>query len=69
MEEKDKRFMVEACRCRRCGRLLTSAEAVKLGYGRMCAVKAGILKIEKRTGSVEGQLSIYDILEGRGGRR
>lgn len=32
-------FMVRARRCKRCGGLLTSAQAVADGYGRVCKMK------------------------------
>jgi hypothetical protein len=32
-------FMVKARRCKRCGGLLTSAQAVRDGYGHVCKMK------------------------------
>lgn len=41
MSAKDKdqepgTFMIQACRCRRCGGLLTSKESVRNGIGHVC---------------------------------
>ena len=36
----DEIFTIQARRCKRCGRLLTSQEAVERGYGCQCAMKA-----------------------------
>ena len=36
----DEVFTIQARRCKRCGRLLTSQEAVERGYGCQCAIKA-----------------------------
>ena len=36
----DEVFTIQARRCKRCGRLLTSQEAVERGYGCQCAMKA-----------------------------
>ena len=35
----DEIFMVQARRCKRCGRLLTSKRAVADGYGHVCLMK------------------------------
>lgn len=61
-------FTIKARRCKRCGRLLTSAEAVKLGYGCQCMMKArmeGAVPGEGRKAKTEpepasGQKSIFD---------
>lgn len=55
------KFTIVACKCKRCGRLLTSYEAVELGYGKSCAIKAGILPAPKhKSDIVEGQLSLFN---------
>jgi len=36
----DETFTITARRCKRCGGLLTSAQAVKDGYGHVCKMKA-----------------------------
>lgn len=41
-------FTIRARRCKRCGRLLTSAEAVEKGYGCQCAAKAQAEEDEKK---------------------
>lgn len=53
-------FMVRACLCKRCGRLLTSTEAVERGYGCQCAAKA---KTEEQAQApIPGQMNIMDYL-------
>lgn len=42
-QDKDREpgtFMIQACRCRRCGGLLTSKEGVRNGIGHVCRMKA-----------------------------
>lgn len=58
---KDEVFLIEARICKRCGRLLTSKEAVELGYGCLCAIKARKEAAEKQP--IPGQLSIFDFAE------
>lgn len=41
-------FRIEACRCRRCGGLLTSKEAIKHGMGRTCMMKAKAEKLARK---------------------
>ena len=54
-------FTIKARRCKRCGGLLTSEKAVKIGYGHVCKMKT---KAE-----IEGpkqdpnQLSLFDQFE------
>ncbi|MDO4330325.1 MAG: DUF6011 domain-containing protein [Lachnospiraceae bacterium] len=40
-------FTIRARRCKRCGRLLTSKEAVERGYGCQCAAKAKAEEVAK----------------------
>ena len=60
----DEVFTIQARRCKRCGRLLTSQEAVERGYGCQCAMKA-----KKETPADAGvflsvvQRTIFDYLE------
>lgn len=54
-------FMIQARRCKRCGRLLTSKEAVEKGYGCQCAKKARLEEQEREP--IPGQVSIFDVLE------
>lgn len=41
-------FRIEACRCKRCGGLLTSKDAIKNGMGRTCMLKAKAEEKAKR---------------------
>lgn len=54
-------FMIQARRCKRCGRLLTNKEAVEKGYGCQCAKKVQIEEQEREP--IPGQWSIFDILD------
>ncbi len=53
-------FTVRARKCLRCGRLLTSKEAVENGYGCRCAELARKEKKEKEP--IDGQMDIMDFL-------
>lgn len=54
-------FTIRARRCKRCGRLLTSAEAVEKGYGCQCAAKA---KAEENAQKpIPGQMTIEDLFK------
>lgn len=53
-------ILIQARRCKRCGRLLTSKEAVERGYGCQCAEKARREEQEKQP--IPGQRSIFDYL-------
>ena len=59
---KDGVFMIQARRCKRCGRLLTSKEAVDRGYGCQCAEKAR--REENAKKPIPGQSTIFDFIEG-----
>lgn len=52
-------FTIKARRCKRCGRLLTSAKAVEEGYGESCRCK--IKKEDKEKEPIPGQLNIFDM--------
>ena len=54
-------FIIRARRCQRCGRLLTSEEALKTGYGCNCKLKAAREEQEKEP--IPGQMTITDFLE------
>lgn len=58
---KDEIFMIKARRCKRCGRLLTSADAAAKGYGCQCAAKAKAEEAERAP--LPGQISIEDFLK------
>jgi hypothetical protein len=53
-------FTIRARRCKICGRLLTSQEAVERGYGCQCAIKAK--KAEEEAKPIPGQMNIKDFL-------
>lgn len=50
------RFMIQACRCRRCGGLLTSKEGVRNGIGHVCRMKA------LREMPDPNQVTVFDVL-------
>ncbi len=51
-------FMVRARRCKRCGGLLTSAQAVADGYGHVCKMKQlGELESKK---AIPGQMNLLE---------
>lgn len=54
-------FTIRARRCKRCGRLLTSAEAVEKGYGCQCAAKAQAEEDEKKP--IPGQMTFDDLFK------
>ena len=58
----DEIFTIQARRCKRCGRLLTSVKAVEEGYGESCRCK--ITKEEAERKPLTGQMDIFDLLEG-----
>ena len=50
-------FMVRARRCKRCGGLLTSAQAVADGYGHVCKMKE--LKKHQAREELKNQYSLF----------
>lgn len=58
---KDGIFTIQVRKCKRCGRLLTSKEAVKRGYGCQCAKNAR--KEEEMQNPIPGQQNIFDYLQ------
>ena len=61
MKRNTNKFTIVACKCKRCGRLLTSYDAVELGYGKQCAIKAGIIPAQKKKDDVlEGQICLFE---------
>lgn len=54
-------FTIRARRCKRCGRLLTSAEAVEKGYGCKCAAKARAEENAQKP--IPGQMTIEDLFK------
>jgi len=57
MVDKDGIFTINVRKCLRCGRLLTSADAVKDGYGHICKQKAQEEQTLKKP--MTGQFSIF----------
>lgn len=53
-------FIIQARKCLRCGRLLTSHEAIVKGYGCQCEKKARCEEEEKEP--IHGQIRIEDLL-------
>lgn len=60
--DKPEIFLVEATRCKRCGGLLTSEEAVKNGIGHRCAER--LREEELAAEAAKLQINVFDILEG-----
>ena len=56
-EEPDEIFVVKARRCRRCGGLLTSAQALRDGYGHSCKIKMEIEEANRRMQKL--QISLF----------
>ena len=54
-------FMIQACRCRRCGGLLTSKEGVRNGIGHVCRMKA------LREMPDPNQVTVFDVLNDKEG--
>lgn len=56
-EERDEIFTIEARRCRRCGGLLTSAQAIRDGYGACCLRK--LRQEERNREAMKNQISLF----------
>ena len=59
----DSIFTIEARKCKRCGRLLFSREALERGYGCLCERKAkadGTYGKEMQDENLPGQMSLLD---------
>ena len=54
-------FIVEACKCKRCGRILISKDAVKKGMGCTCEAKAKAEEEARKP--FPGQIDIFDWIE------
>lgn len=50
-------FTIQARRCKRCGGLLTSAQALKDGYGHYCKMKVDAEAANQRM--MEDQISLF----------
>ena len=57
-EETTEIFVVKARRCKRCGGLLTSAQALKDGYGHNCKIKMEIEEANRRMQRI--QISLFE---------
>lgn len=62
---EDEVFMIEARKCKRCGRLLTSKDAIEKGYGCQCALREAREAAEREP--LPGQRNIFDWLEEQNG--
>lgn len=58
---RDEVFTIKARRCKRCGGLLTSAQALKDGYGHSCKLKVQAEK--RRRLAMKNQLTLFPIEE------
>ncbi len=54
-------FIIQARRCKRCGGLLTSAEALKDGYGHVCRMKTREEELQKAPDP--NQINLFESLE------
>ncbi|MCD7903364.1 MAG: hypothetical protein LUF91_06330 [Oscillospiraceae bacterium] len=55
-------FIIQARRCKRCGGLLTSAEALKDGYGHVCRMKTREEELQKKAPD-PNQINLFESLE------
>lgn len=61
MDETSDIFTIKARRCKRCGGLLTSKQAVEDGYGHVCKMKT---QAELRAAMPDpNQISLFEALE------
>lgn len=54
-------FTIPVRKCKRCGRLLTSKEAVEEGYGHICKMKTHAEEEAKKP--IDGQINLMDFFE------
>lgn len=59
-------FMIQARRCKRCGRLLVNQESVEQGHGCQCIKKTKQEEIDKQP--IDGQMELFDFFKGSGGK-
>lgn len=55
----DEIFLVKARKCKRCGGLLTSRQAVEDGYGHVCKMKARAEEEQRKPDP--NQLNLFDV--------
>ena len=60
-EERGDVFTIAARRCKRCGGLLTSAQALRDGYGACCLRKMRREALEKE--QLKNQITLFDDME------
>jgi len=61
LTEQDEIFIIKARRCKRCGGLLTSKQAVEEGYGHVCKMKA---KAEEEALKQDpNQMNLFDVFD------
>lgn len=61
MEEMNEVFQIPARRCRRCGGLLTSEQAIRDGYGHICRMKERREAAERE--EAKNQYSLFNGME------
>ena len=57
----DEVFTIPARRCKRCGGLLTSAQAIQDGYGHTCKMKARCEALARE--EAKNQITLFDMEE------
>ena len=60
-EQENEVFTIEARRCKRCGGLLTSSQAIRDGYGACCLRKMRREALEKE--QLKNQISLFETEE------
>lgn len=60
-QQESEVFQIPARRCKRCGGLLTSAQAIKDGYGNCCLRK--MRQEEREKEAAKNQCSLFDMEE------
>lgn len=59
MSTKNGVFVIQACRCKRCGGLLTSAQGLRDGYGPCCLRKIKQEEAEREMAKM--QVTFFDL--------
>ena len=63
LKRKNEVFMIPACRCKRCGGLLTSAQGLRDGYGSCCLKKMRQEMKAKEEAQVQVSFLEWEVLE------
>ena len=58
MDKENEVFSIQARRCKRCGGLLTSEQAIRIGYGACCLRK--MRKEEREKEESKDQITFFD---------